>query len=556
MALKRIPPLSKSATPRAIRNDSAVKEAAENAQAEDREPNVTHQGPGTGKAGAADLKASAAILNSSSTTAATAEAKTAASSKTSGIESAAEAMRERMAEAKLKTGTGGDEHTGELTVPYLPGTQSGDSGTAATGPHLPADGGGESQSGSGGGTTSEGGRDPFGFNTARGHLDAAATGAMSQLDASRPDLKGGLDVFASAPGASASGATSGHDHQLAAVAAGSSFGTAREGDDPAADHAAEVAGQVMGGHDSAGSMFGDRHGDATAGLGLMEGLIGDASAKESSPSVAHDGVADAGIKVAGAYTALTTAAGVITATEASVVGIGVSAAAAGAGATAAGVIAAGAIGWSVGSSVEQATSPFTTWAIDKAVTYLNDEDSAEETEAKAAAARAEGLARRRARQEETDANAGTAGGGVKDPGDPMGEGGKPTPAQIAFRESLREALGIHDIGSGDIDMADGDAINTPSGPGPFAGVANDNVGLIGQPTGPGSEGGGTMHAPVTGTDVDPLDGSAYSGPGMGGDPRDLSFGSSTLPFDTLRSSSGSDDDTDSSGDDDTQDDDA
>jgi hypothetical protein len=60
-----------------------------------------------------------------------------------------------------------------------------------------------------------------------------------------------------------------------------------------------------------------------------------------------------------------------------------------------------------------------------------------------------------------------------------------------------------------------------------------------------------MRPPPTGTDVDPVEGSAYSGPALGGNPEDVSFGSSTLPLESSRrSSSGDDDDEDDEDEDD------
>ncbi len=562
MAAKRIPSLSRKTALKPARDDSEVKEAGKRALAEDREPNMTHQGPGTGKAGAADPKASAAILNSGKTSTATAETKTpAASSKTSEVESAGETIRDRLVEERLKAGASGDESTGKLTTPRLPGEQSADSGTAGSGTG-PGDGkgatsgGGGTRSGSGSGTvasesggsgsaTSEGGSDPFGFNTARDRLDAATAQALSQLDAARPDLKGGLDVLGSTPAASEGGAGSGHEDQLAAAAAGSKFGTAREADDPGAEHAAEVAGQVTGGRGSAGSMFGERLADAKADLALSEALLGDASTKSSSPSVAAgenpyvrralelaekaaDGDDDAYRKLEkladNMHKESSGSAGV-----SSGVGYGV------------GTNAEGEVVAPPGAESFGEKHPFL-----KAVaeTFMGTRDQAGNKTLK-------GEALDEALQEQDSApNPG-------DPGSPDGpEGGKPTPAEMAFRQSLREALGIHDTGSGDIDPADRDATNAPSGLGPFAGAANNNQGLIGQPAGPESGVGGTMHAPVTGTDVDPVEGSAYTGPALGGNPEDVSFGSSTLPLDTLPKSSSSDDDSDSSEDDEEEDDDA
>ncbi|MBE7519734.1 MAG: hypothetical protein HS107_10880 [Thermoflexaceae bacterium] len=595
MAAKRLPSLSRKTVLKPARDDSEVKEAGKRALAEDREPNMTHQGPGTGKAGAADPRASAAILNSGKTSTATAETKApAASSKTSEVESAGETIRDRLVEERLKAGASGDESTGKLTTPRLPGEQSADSGTAGSGT-APGDGkgatsgGGGTRSGSGSGTagsesggsgsaTSEGGSDPFGFNTALDRLDAATAQAQSQLDAARPDLKGGLDVFTSTPGASApeGGAGPGHEDQLAAAAAGSKFGTAREADDPGAEHAAEVAGQVTGGRGSTGSMFGERLADAKADLALSEALLGDASTKSSSPSVA-DGTVD---NVVGAATGFAGVAGYVSG------GAAAAEAALAAGAVTATPVVAGVVAVGGGSylatrKLDEATGAGE--AVVDAVAGMTDSHHVDAmktaiAERNRVAAQAEREAAQSSGQStepavdgqstepdpngqstEPDPNGQSTepGGGVRDPGSPDGpEGGKPTPAQMAFRASLREALGAPRTGSGDIDPANSDATNAPSGLGPFAGAANNNQGLIGDPAGPESWVGGTMHAPVTGTDVDPVEGSAYTGPALGGNPEDVSFGSSTLPLDTLPKSSSSDDDSDSSEDDEEEDDDA
>ena len=62
MAAKRTIPAFKKAAPKVDDRAAALKEAAAKAPADDA-PAYTHQGPGTGKAGAVDPAASAAILN-------------------------------------------------------------------------------------------------------------------------------------------------------------------------------------------------------------------------------------------------------------------------------------------------------------------------------------------------------------------------------------------------------------------------------------------------------------------------------------------------------------
>ncbi|KAA0241104.1 hypothetical protein EDM76_00640, partial [bacterium] len=319
MAVKRIPQLSK-VSPKPVRDTSKLKAAAKKAAEDDDTPNITHQVPGTGKAGAVDPKASAAILNSGkSTSTTTAETKTPVSSaKTSEVESASETIRNRLVEEKLKGGASGDENTGTLTTPRMPGEQSNDSGTAGSGTGSGSAGAssgastgsgagsgkaGSEASGGSGGATSEGGKDQFGLGAAAAKLDAATEAALSQLDAARPDLKGGLDVFGARTGAAtSSGSSTGHEGQLAAAAEASKFNDPRESDDPGAEHAADAVGQVTSGRGAVGSMFGERLDDAKSELGLMEGLLGDATSKASSPSVAKNPAVDTLDNVVGAAT--------------------------------------------------------------------------------------------------------------------------------------------------------------------------------------------------------------------------------------------------------------
>lgn len=84
-------------------------------------------------------------------------------------------------------------------------------------------------------------------------------------------------------------------------------------------------------------------------------------------------------------------------------------------------------------------------------------------------------------------------------------------------------------------------------------AANNNESLIGQPAGPGSEVGGSGHTGQLpgGTDIDPLEGSAFTGPSRGGNPEDLQFGSTTLGLDAARrATSDEDEDEDDAEDDD------
>lgn len=234
---------------------------------DDDDRTFTHQGPGAGAAGAADHQTSAAILRSARGAAPTIEGKPVppaapkgtapaveakatattpvAEAKAATIEPAAEALRERLAEDNLKLGASGDEAATTIPQPRTPGQQSSDSGTASQA----ASPGGSGTDGSGGGS-SEGGREPFG-GVLTSRLDAAAAGALSQVDAARPNLRGGLDVFQSAPGTSTTPSGSGAGTPIPAGP-----NDPNSSSDPGADHAADVAGQVTGaaglrGHSSA-----------------------------------------------------------------------------------------------------------------------------------------------------------------------------------------------------------------------------------------------------------------------------------------------------------------
>ncbi len=558
MAAKRINPISRASS-RPVQRGSEVKEAAKKAPADDSDRTYTHQGPGTGQAGAADPKASAAILNSGKSTTSTADSKSTSTTesrgtapvvetkatspvteaKTAPAESAGEAIRERLAEERLKLGASGDDDTGTLPTPRTPGQQTGDGGTAGTGPGM---GGGKTSSeaaaggssgsaassgeSAGSGTaTSEGGRDPFGNSAAMDRLDAATASALSQLDAARPDLRGGLDVFQSRTESSTpAGSGSSHEDQLAAAAEGSKSTPGQTASDPGAEHAADVAGQVTGGPGSTGSMFGDRLAGLQSDLAIAGGLMGDQTAKADSPGAADGGnlITQQALRLAekaadgddDAYRKLERLADEMhkdrEGTAGATAGLGY-----GVGTNADGEVVAPA-----GDPSPGADSPFWKSVADM---FMGTRDAAGNL-----TPRGEALKE-------------AEGGGVDDPGDPNNpDGGMPTPAQIAFRQSLRQALGGAQTGSGDIDPADNGG--APVGGSNFAGAANDNMGLIGQPAGPGTGASGTVHSPTTGTDVDPLEGSAFSGPALGGNPEDLQFGSATLPLDSLPRSSSSDDD--------------
>lgn len=510
MALKKAPPIPK--TP--------VKSPALPA-------NVTPKtAPAAGK-GAAPVVESKAAAPASET-------------KAAPVETAAEALRARVAEDKLKLGASGDGSPGTLPTPRTPGQQTGDSGTAGTG----AVGGGQSSSsgastggGSGsatdssnsagtGSATSEGGRDPFG-GALTDRMDAATAAALSQLDAARPNLRGGTDVAGSVIGATTTPAGSGHRETV-----GTGPNDPNAASDPGEEHAAGVVGQVTGGRGSTGSLFGERLSDAKGELGLMGALLGEASETASSPSVAHgddpyvrralelaekaaDGDEDAYRKLEKLADSMHKDREGATGT-ATGVGYGV------------GTNADGEVVAPSGGDTPGADSPF--W---KALAGVF---TGERNVSGTLTTRGQAL---------KDAEKGE----LENPGDPNNpEGGKPTPAEMAFLKSLRDALGGAKTGSGDVDPADSGGV--PIGGSHFAGAANDNLGLVGQPGREPTGGGGTMHGPTTGTDVDPVEGSAFSGPALGGNPEDLEFGSATLPLDSRSRSSSSDDDDDEDDEDD------
>lgn len=503
MAAKRTIPAFKKAAPKVDDRAAALKEAAAKAPVDDA-PTYTHQGPGTGKAGAVDPAASAAILNAGKA-AAPVETKSAA------LDTAASQLRDRAIEDKLdRAPDAGGSPGGKLDGPTLPGQQAADGGTASSG------GGPEVTGGL------KGPAPAFSDGTNVAALDAAVAAAAGKLAESRPDLRGGLDVFDSAPG----GATTPAGTSAGAIDVANP-GRPGTGSDGGAEHAADAVGQVTSGGQS---LFGDRLSGVSAEIAIAEGLIGDQNTAASSPGIAYGGnaITERAMQLAekaadgdeDAYrklevlaeemhkgskgTAVTTGTGYGVATNAD-----------------GEVVAPG------GSKATEDASPFM-----KALAeiFMGNRDVA-------------GNLTNRGEALEDSEN------GVENPGDPLGEGGKPTPAEMAFRQALRDALGAHRGGSGDIDPAETDSM--PVGLGAFAGAANDNLGLIGRPAGPVSEAGGSMRPPPTGTDVDPVEGSAYSGPALGGNPEDVSFGSSTLPLESSRrSSSGDDDDEDDEDEDD------
>lgn len=126
------------------------------------------------------------------------------------------------------------------------------------------------------------------------------------------------------------------------------------------------------------------------------------------------------------------------------------------------------------------------------------------------------------------------GGGVKDPGPDGDLLGPPTEAELAFRAATQQALGIRRI-PGDIDPSE-DAQSGPIDPNALAAAINrtSNESLVGQPGGDqgissgGAPQGGPSAGNPQGTNIDPLEGDAFTGPSRGGKPSDLQFGTDPL----------------------------
>jgi hypothetical protein len=501
MAAKRTIPAIKKVAPKVDDRAAQLKEAAAKARADD-DRTYTHQGPGTGQAGAAEPVASAAILGGGR--ASSVETKSAA------LESAASQLRDRAVEDQLDLApAAGQSSAGKLPDPKFPGQQTADGGTASTG---------------GGPEVTGGLKGPVSAfdDGAAAALDADVADALGKLSSARPDLRSGLDVFDSAAGSSSAPGSVTPGTEIPVPGRGG-------GSDGGAEHSADAVGQVTSG---GRSLFDDRLAGVSADLAISEGLIGDQQAAATSPSVADGGnpITDYALKLAGkaadgdeeAYGKLERLADQMHkdrqgSAVTSGTGYGVHTNADGE------VVAPG------GSKATEDASPFLK---SLAEIFTGNRDVAGNL-----TVRGEML-----KSTEEDS--------VEDPGDPLGEGGKPTPAEMAFRKALREQLGVYTPGGEDVDPVEDD--NMPVGTGAFAGAANNNLGLIGQPVGPVSGATGTMRPPPSGTDVDPVEGSAYSGPALGGNPEDLSFGSSTLPLDSARRSSASSDDD---ADDDTSEDD-
>jgi hypothetical protein len=145
------------------------------------------------------------------------------------------------------------------------------------------------------------------------------------------------------------------------------------------------------------------------------------------------------------------------------------------------------------------------------------------------------------------------GGGASQPVDPDEPGGPPTAAQMAFRQSLLQQSG-RTFGPGNVDPADdsqpidgGSAVGMPVQPsmGSLVGQPGSDRGFLGGATG-GSFGRGPL---PSGTDIDPLDGHAFTGGALGGNPEDVDFGGNTIPGGFLGSSSSTDSDEEDDSDD-------
>lgn len=481
MATRFRAPVRKPA-PKKAEAAAEAKQAAKESPRIEAEPLVTHQGPGTGKAGSVDPAESAAILSRSQPATVVSEAKPAA------IQSATENLRARIVEDEFKLKTPVSEVGAVTAEPKTPGQQTNDSGIK-TGPSV-SEGG------------ASGGRAAPGSDSQAAQLDASVDDALSRLAESRPGFGGPLDVFEAAAG-SASGS-----------AAGGQFGSSRDDlvrdsgrtADGGAEHAAGAVGQITSGD---GPLLGGRLAGVNADLEIAGGLIGDQQTAASSPNAA-DGVLDQFRTVA--------------------------------------------------------TFPLGGPFVDKAVDVAAELSS--DVEAAFIAAEATNPGQRTALQEALAAFRGAGGGavgaesavnaflgvvppipplspeqvaagqqssgeepGVKDPGDP--DGGLPTEAQIAFRQALRESLAARPTTGGDIDPAEDSSASGVSGA--VVERVNNNESLIGQPDdGAPTGGAGRAGSSPGGTDVDPLEGSAFSGPALGGNPEDVGFGSAVLGLGAVR----------------------
>ncbi len=156
-------------------------------------------------------------------------------------------------------------------------------------------------------------------------------------------------------------------------------------------------------------------------------------------------------------------------------------------------------------------------------------------------------AQREAQEQPEEETRTPSGGGVAGV-DPEFLGGRPTDAQIAFRQSLLQQAGIN-RGPGNVDPVDTATVNDGSG-----GEVSlpDKVSMIGQPTDIGGLGGTIVGGSSRGLpqryDIDYED-SMHSGPMRGGNPEDVNFGGSTIPGGFLGSSSSTDSDEDDDSDD-------
>ncbi|MBK9342028.1 MAG: hypothetical protein IPN07_03050 [Dehalococcoidia bacterium] len=512
MATKPKSPLT-GPTPVAKERIAEVKQAAKQAPADDAPPTMTHQGPGSGKAGAVDPSAASAILTKQQ---GSATATTAASP--------APDLRARVAEAEVKLTPGTEQAPGTAATIPTPGRQANDSGIK-TG----ADPGSGSQS--------------QGESSATSQLDAAVEDAVGKLAASRANIKGPMDVFeaaastTTAPGGAAAGASS------PAPAVDDLFGNSGDGGE---QHTAEVVGQLTSG---GGSLFGGRLAFAQQELAIGAGLIGDQRTRESSPNVAHGSnpLSDAVNSVTPEDRARAAEAAGVTPDSGSP--------------SVPGGFKFQKAGYGFGSAAEAEAASEKGW-MDRAVDFIKEasaptnvnqarqlhevEDGIGTTTDSQTVA--EGHEEQGIKNLETavgkvmgSAAGGDKGGGVQDPGSPDGEGGRPTQAEMAFRQALHEALGIRRVVGGDVDPADESAPGGMSGP--VADLPNNSESLIGNPGTPdGQRGTGSAHPSPGGTDIDPLEGSAFSGAALGGNPEDLDFGNGSLGIDTARRSSSTDDD--------------
>ncbi len=448
----------------------------------------------------------------------------------SAVQAAAENLKVRSTEESFKVSAPGTE-PGARTEPSTPGQQSNDSGVK-TGPEVVND--------------ARDRRAAPGSDSSTAELDAAANDAFAKIADARPDLRMPTDVFEAAAGTESTPVEAGEaararlDQERPDL-----FGS---GTDGGQEHAAEVVDQLLSG---GVGQFGNRMAGLEQEIAISEGLISDLNTVATSPSVEKGDGVDANSPLGRAMREV----------------YGEKPADPNAGkSTDVSPINTGKLGekyyWDnkTGEVVEashvhegvkdQAALDTTTSRDFGRSDAAKGDDGAERPNLGKllfGGGIGEALAESDYQEEwgaverQADEAQARKGGGVGDPG-PDGEGGLPTEAEIAFRQSVRDALGVRPNIGGDIDPQEESA--TVGAAGPISDVVNDNDSLIGQPNENRVLGSGHSGPLPSGGDIDPLEGSAFTGPSRGGNPEDLDFGSEVLGLDAARRSTAKDEEED------------